>query len=168
MGEKAIILDRDGVINKEITGKYVTSEDEFFLLPNIEKNLLELKKMNFKLYVVTNQSAVNRNLVSIEELKKIHAKMKNLLEASGSKISGIYYCPHTPEENCGCRKPNTGLILQVIKENNIDITKSWLIGDKDSDIIAGKSAGLKTIKISTNEELKNAVQIIKQNEETLD
>jgi len=163
LNSKAIFLDRDGVINKRIK-KYTTSEEEFELIPNVEKWLKILAENGFKLIIVTNQSMIGREISSVSELEKIHKKMQNKFRNAGFQIDKIYYCPHRSEENCFCRKPNSKLFEDAISEFSIDIEKSWLIGDEDSDIEVGKKIGCKTIKVETNSELKDAVsQIIGKN-----
>jgi len=159
LNSKAIFLDRDGVINKRIK-KYVTSEEEFELIPNVGKWLKILAENGFKLIIVTNQSMIGRKLSTVSDLEKIHKKMRNEFLNVGFQIDKIYYCPHRPEENCFCRKPNSKLFEDAISEFSIDVEKSWLIGDEDSDIEVGKKIGCKTIKVETNSELRGAVSKI--------
>ena len=163
MNSKAIFLDRDGVINKRIK-KYVTSEEEFELISNVEKWLKKLAENGYKLIIITNQSMIGRKLSTVSELEKIHKKMQNEFLKSSFQIDKIYYCPHKPEDNCFCRKPNSKLFEDAISEFSIDVEKSWLIGDEDSDMAVGEKIGCKTIKVETNSELKGAVsQIIGKN-----
>ena len=159
MNSKAIFLDRDGVINKRIK-KYVTSEDEFELIPNVEKWLKILAENGFKLIIITNQSMIGREISTVSELEKIHKKMQNEFLNAGFQIDKIYYCPHKPEENCFCRKPNLKLFEDAISDFSIDVEKSWIIGDEDSDIAVGEKIGCKTIKVETNSELIDAVSQI--------
>jgi len=163
LNSKVIFLDRDGVINKRIK-KYVTSEEEFELIPNVEKWLKILAENGFKLIIVTNQSMIGRELSTVSELEKIHKKMQSEFRNAGFQIDKIYYCPHKPEENCFCRKPNSKLFEDAISDFSIDVEKSWIIGDEDSDVAVGEKIGCKTIKVETNSELQDAVsQIIGKN-----
>lgn len=156
---KAVFLDRDGVINKNKID-YVKTIDELEIFPSIEIPIKNLKKNNFKVIVITNQSAVNRKLLTIEQLNKIHLSIQQYLNGFETFIDKFYFCPHKPDENCDCRKPKTGLLLQAINEFQIDPTLSWMIGDSVSDIQAGLAVGCKTIKIDNNTNLNLAVEKI--------
>jgi D-glycero-D-manno-heptose 1,7-bisphosphate phosphatase len=160
---KAVFLDRDGVINKN-KDDYVKNIAELEFLQNIEKPIRELNKKNFFVVIITNQSAINRGLTTVNNVKIIHEKIQEHLHQHNAHFDDLYFCPHTPIENCFCRKPNPGLLLQAIDEHNIDPKKSWMIGDRNSDIIAGKKAGCKTILIEPNFNLANAVKQIVKND----
>ena len=155
-----VFLDRDGVINKKRID-YVKNIDEFIFLPNSIKAIKELNKICSKVIIVTNQSIINRGIISEKKLQEIHDHMLKILEKNSCQISKIYFCPHRPDENCECRKPKTGMLEKAIKEFKIDITKSWLIGDDKKDIQVANTIGLKSIKIETNGNLEKAVKIIK-------
>lgn len=154
-----MFLDRDGIINKK-RENYVKNIDEFVLLEDVPEAIRRLKEKNFLIIVVTNQSAINRGYLSHEGLDKIHQHMKDLLQKHDSFIDAIYYCPHRPEENCICRKPQPGLLNQAIKDFSIVKENSWLIGDTESDIEAAKRVGIKSIKIQTNSSLLASVNHI--------
>lgn len=151
MKQKAVFIDRDGVINVQMDGSYVTSVGDFTLIPQIVKILQKLQEAGFLLIVITNQSAVNRGLLTHEDLNQIHDHMKEQLSSHGIRIDRIYYCPHTPEEGCACRKPGNRLILNAIDENKIDRSESWFMGDKDSDMEAAIKSGLGAVKTETNQ-----------------
>ncbi|MCV0393728.1 MAG: HAD family hydrolase [Nitrosopumilus sp.] len=153
---KAVFLDRDGVITKR-TQRYLTSIDELELLPNIEKWLKLLSKQGFHLFVITNQSMIGREISTVDTLEKIHTLIQKKFKTYDFQITKFYFCPHNPDDGCYCRKPKPGLILKAINEFSIDIKNSWLIGDEDTDIILGKNVGCNTIKIETNTEIKDAV-----------
>ena len=156
---KTIFLDRDGVINKE-RNDYVKSISELEIFPNIAKNVELLKNAGFLVVIITNQSAINRGLITHEMVNQIHSSIQNYLKANGTRVDGFFYCPHKPDENCNCRKPKSGLLNKAILELNIDVNSSWMIGDNDSDIEASTSIGCKAIKISNNFSLDNAVDKI--------
>ena len=156
---KAIFLDRDGVINLK-RDDYVKSISEFVFLPNVHSFIKKLCDMGFLIIVVTNQSVVNRGLISNNKLNEIHEYMLRELNKQACKINKIYFCPHRPDENCNCRKPRTGLIMKAIEEFKVDISRSWLIGDSNSDIEAANSVGLKSIKVDKEFDLRKAVEII--------
>lgn len=156
----ALFLDRDGVINKH-RSDYVKSVKEFEILPSVPYYLKQLRKLGFKLIVITNQSAVNRGLVSSEQLKIIHDYLVCELSRYGCSIDGIYYCPHRPDENCECRKPKTKLFIDAARKHNIDMSNSWIIGDNETDIEPGIKLGCNTIKIKTNGSLRRAYSKIR-------
>ena len=156
---KTVFVDRDGVINQE-RSDYVKSISELEIYPNVAKNIKLLKDAGFLVVVITNQSAVNRGIVTPEMINQIHNSIQVHLKKYGTFLDGFYYCPHTPNENCNCRKPKSGLLEKAILELNIDLNSSWMIGDSDSDIEAADSIGCKAIKINDNFSLDNAVEKI--------
>ena len=156
---KTVFVDRDGVINQE-RKNYVKSISELDIYPNVAKNIKLLKDKGFLVVVITNQSAVNRGIVTNEIIDQIHNSIQDHLKQHGTFLDGFYYCPHKPDENCNCRKPKSGLLQQAILELNIDLNSSWMIGDNDSDIEAATYIGCKAIKISDNFSLDNAVEKI--------
>lgn len=162
---RAIFMDRDGVINKEV-GQLYKIED-FKLLPNVAKAVKKINDSEFLAIIITNQSVVARNLCSIEKLKKIHKKMETLLGKERAKLDGIYYCPHHPdkgfpEENpkykieCNCRKPKIGLIKKAEKDFNIDLKGSYFVGDSFRDVLCGKNASLNTVWIRTKNDYRES------------
>ena len=159
---KSIFLDRDGVLNKN-KDDYVKNISELEIFPFIPESIQKLRKAEYKIIVITNQSAINRGLMNINELEKIHGKIQNFLVKHQTKIDKFYYCPHTPQENCFCRKPNPGLLLSAIDDFSIDVNQSWFIGDSDSDISAGIKVGCKTFKINNEANLEDAVNLILKN-----
>ncbi len=155
--KKAIFLDRDGVINKRRVD-YVKNVTELEILPDVGKAIKKLNNNGYLVIVVTNQSVINRKLISKEVLGKIHEFLIYKISEDGGKITSILYCPHMSEENCSCRKPKPGLILRGIKEFSIDKNNSLLIGDSDEDLTAAKRAGMKGIKIQTNRNLLKFIE----------
>lgn len=154
--QKAIFLDRDGTINKYVG--FLRKVEQFELLNGVSKAIKEINQSEYLAVVVTNQSVIARGEVTYEGLQKIHNKMETLLGKEGAYLDRIYYCPHHPNSGfegeikelkveCDCRKPKLGLLLQAERDLNIDLEQSWMIGDSDSDILAGEVAGCKTIKI---------------------
>ena len=147
--KKAIFLDRDGVINKEVN--YLSDPDEFELLEGTAEALKLLKEQNYLLIVITNQSGLARGYFTEETLSDIHNKMKRLLKEKGVKLDDIFYCPHHPKftGECSCRKPKPGMILNAQDKYKIDLKRSYMVGDTLSDIKAGKNAGCKTVFVLT-------------------
>ena len=155
---KAIFLDRDGVINEEI-GQLSRVED-LKIYDFAAKAIKEINNSDYLTIVITNQSMIAKGFMTEADLKEIHKKLETELGLRGAKIDAIYYCPHHPEKGfagerpelkikCKCRKPEIGLLLKARKDFNIDLRKSYLIGDRTVDILAGKRAGCKTILVKT-------------------
>ncbi|MBU4346770.1 MAG: HAD family hydrolase [Candidatus Omnitrophica bacterium] len=159
---KVVFLDRDGVIN-EYPGdfEYVKSWAEFHFLPDIKPALKRLNDNGYKIFIISNQAGVSKGIYSQRDLDLITENMLKELGSSNIDIAGVYYCTHLPEDNCACRKPQTGLIekaMEALKGQGLDIEKpnSYFIGDSIRDIETGKNRGLKTILVfSGKENLEN-------------
>jgi len=149
---RAAFLDRDGVINQKAPdGEYVTRWEDFHFLPGVTQGITQLNRAGFQVIVVTNQRCVAKGLLSEIELKDLHRRMSEHLARGGARIEAIYYCPHEVEPPCICRKPAPGLLLEAARSRGLDLSSSWMIGDSDADIQAGKSAGCKTARVSVAE-----------------
>jgi D-glycero-D-manno-heptose 1,7-bisphosphate phosphatase len=144
----AIFLDRDGVIN-ENSLTHVKSWDEFHFIPGAIESIAELTKLGLPIFVVTNQAAINRGMMSVETLHDIHARMQQAIEAAGGKITHIYHCPHDNDEACDCRKPSPGMLVQAAADYGIDLSCSYFIGDAWTDIAAGVAVGARSILLMT-------------------
>ena len=142
-----IILDRDGTINVE--RHYLSDPDHVELVPEAAKGLGQLKRMGLGIVVVTNQSGIGRGLFDEARLDLIHQRLQKLLAAEGVLLDGIYFCPHRPEDNCQCRKPNTGLLEAASKELDFNLQHSFVIGDKSCDIELGQRIGSTTFLVRT-------------------
>ena len=161
--KRAIFFDRDGVINKE-RKDYVKTVAELEIFSNIVEPIKRFRNAGFLIIVITNQSAINRGLTTDEEINQIHATIQNFLRKNGTMIDIFYYSSHRPDENCICRKPKPGLFLIAAAQMNIDLTSSWMIGDKDSDLQAATVAGCKSIKIDDKTNLTKTIEIILDSE----
>jgi histidinol-phosphate phosphatase family protein len=148
----AIFLDRDGVINREIN--LLSSPEQLELIPCAAEAIREINRSIYLAVVVSNQPVIARNLCDFNDLRQIHNKMETLLGQKQAYLDAIYFCPHHPDRgypgerteyktDCECRKPKPGMILQAAKDLNIDLGNSCMIGDRESDVQAGESAGLK-------------------------
>lgn len=150
--KKAVFLDRDGVINERAAeGSYITKWEQFHVLPGVAESVALLNRAGFCVIVVTNQRCVAKGLMTTTELEILHERMLALLAESGASIDGVYYCPHELDAACSCRKPRPGMLLDAARSNGIDVSSSWMIGDSDIDIEAGRNAGCKTVRIGTTE-----------------
>lgn len=163
--QKAIFLDRDGTINKYVG--FLRDINQFELIDDAPEAIRKINESGYLAIVVTNQPVIARGEVTYEELDQIHKKMETLLGKEGAYIDGIYFCPHHPDAGfageikklkieCGCRKPKAGMLLKAAEDFNIDLSKSWIIGDSNNDILAGKNAGCKGAFIKGND--KNDVK----------
>jgi len=150
--KKAIFLDRDGVINLE-KKDYVKSIKEFQIIDNVPKAIATLKEKGFLIIVITNQSAINRKLLTIEVLNEIHNHLQKILKDNNTSIDYFYFCPHRPDEKCKCRKPSPGMILKAAQEHDIDMNQSFMIGDSLTDIQAAEKAGCEGILLKQNQTL---------------
>jgi D-glycero-D-manno-heptose 1,7-bisphosphate phosphatase len=141
-----VFLDRDGVINVD-RRDYVKLWSEFKFRPRVFEALRLLKENEIRVIIITNQSAVNRGLMTLDTLLEIHEKMLDVIRRNDGEIQAIYYCPHTPAENCECRKPKSGMVRNAVKDLKIDLSVSYLVGDSEKDIELARSVNVKGIKI---------------------
>ena len=157
--QRAVFLDRDGTINKYVG--FLRDIDDFELLPGVAEAIKKIIESSFLAIVVTNQPVIARGEVTFPQLQEIHNKMETLLGAEGAYLDAIYYCPHHPHKgyegevpelkiDCDCRKPKPGMLLKAAEEFNIDLSQSWMIGDGENDVKAGKAAGCRTVLIGTD------------------
>ena len=175
--QRAIFLDRDGTLNKYVG--FLRNTDEFELVSGAAEAVKLINASGCLAIVATNQPVIARGEVTFDELAEIHNKMETLLGHEGAYIDGIYFCPHHPHKGyegevpelkieCECRKPKAGMLLKAAEDFNIDLSQSWMIGDGENDILAGKAAGCRTALIGnesfgqdiTTETLTEAVKLI--------
>lgn len=145
--QKALFLDRDGVINADLGHVYRVAD--FHFLPSVLTSCRQFHEAGYKLVVVTNQAGIAKGFYSVDELENLNRWMAARFSEAGAPLAGIFYCPHHPEGSvvglrriCDCRKPAPGLFLQAQRELKLDMGQSILVGDKESDILAGKAAGV--------------------------
>jgi D-glycero-D-manno-heptose 1,7-bisphosphate phosphatase len=144
MKRPAVFLDRDGTLIEEVN--YLARVEDLRIFPYSAEAIRILKNLGFLMVVVTNQSGIGRGVYDVAAMQTIHDEIQK--ELAGD-IDAFYFCPHTPEEGCRCRKPNTGMIQAACREHSIDIETSWMIGDKDIDVEVGRNAGLSTLLVLT-------------------
>lgn len=145
MANKAVFIDRDGTMARDVT--YCSCPEDFELFPETAEGIKLLSENGFKVIVVTNQSGIARGYFTEETLGKIHEKMKGELAGAGTRVDAIYYCPHHPDDGCDCRKPKPGMALQGALDLDIDLSQSYVVGDMDMDIEMGHRIGCKTLLI---------------------
>lgn len=155
---KAIFLDRDGIIITE-RGEYNYKDEHIELVDGIGETLRELKKEGFIFIVITNQGGVAKKMYNQKRVNEIHQRLKDFFAGFGVKITEFYFCPHHPDfTKCICRKPDSLLLEKAIARHNIDTTKSVFIGDTERDEIAGKKAGVKTLLVPSNSDLRDYIE----------
>jgi len=153
---RAAFLDRDGVINRKAPiGQYVTSWEEMQMLPDVAQAISLFNRAGYLVIVVTNQRSVAKGLITVSELEGIHQRMCDELARTGASVHEVYYCPHELEPACSCRKPRPGMLLRAAQAHNIDLSASWMIGDSDKDVEAGKNAGCRTLQLLGSDEPDN-------------
>jgi D-glycero-D-manno-heptose 1,7-bisphosphate phosphatase len=151
--KKAVFLDRDGVINREI-GNYVTHLEDFIINDGVVEALKIFQEKNYLLIVISNQGGISKGICTREQVDYLHLHLDRSMKNHGIVIQEIYYCPHHPENtNCICRKPDSQLLEKALARFNIDATLSYFIGDAERDMLAGEKAGVKTIRVEVNQSL---------------
>ena len=150
-----LFLDRDGVINEKIVG-YVKTYSEFKFIDGVLESLKSLSEHFEKIIIVTNQQGIGKKLMTSYDLDRVHNSMVNEINLSGGRIDKIYHCPCLESENCDCRKPNSGMLLEAKKDfPSIKFKNSILLGDSDTDITAAENVGVKAVKVSQDYSLSD-------------
>lgn len=146
---KAVLLDRDGVINRKAPeGEYITTWGSFEFLPGVSEGISLLRESGYRVIVVSNQRCVAKGLVTTQEVDALHKQMCEELSRQGALVDRVYYCPHDYCDGCACRKPKPGMLLKALDEFGLSPAASWMVGDSSSDMEAGRSAGLQTVFVS--------------------
>ena len=145
MARPAILFDRDGSLIED--PGYLSRPEQVTWMDGTFDALRQFAAAGYRLLIITNQSGIGRGLYSEDDMARVHARLRDDLTKAGVTLDGIYHCPHTPEDGCACRKPDIALIAQAAAEHDLDLGRSWMIGDKCSDIAAGQAAGLRTVQV---------------------
>ncbi|MDX2503802.1 MAG: D-glycero-beta-D-manno-heptose 1,7-bisphosphate 7-phosphatase [Gammaproteobacteria bacterium] len=164
---RLIILDRDGVINQD-SDNYIKSVDEFVPIPGSLQAIAQLCQAGYPVVVATNQSGIARKFFTLETLEAMHTKLQNLLTPLGGRIKRFYYCPHGPDEQCDCRKPKPGMILQIAHDfpgenDSVDCNDFLLLGDSLRDLDAGMAAGTQVALVKTGKGQRSLKKIAEEN-----
>ncbi|MDR1405524.1 MAG: HAD-IIIA family hydrolase [Candidatus Methanoplasma sp.] len=157
-GQKAIFVDRDDTIVKDVP--YCNDPEKIRLLPGVPKAISKLKDAGYLVILVTNQSGIARGILDKDILDAIHSRLISEIETEGGRIDDIFFCPHHPDDGCGCRKPETGMGIAAILKHNINPAVSVMIGDNDKDIEFGKRLGMKTYRVSEKKTFADTVEEI--------
>lgn len=142
-----VMVDRDGTIN--VDKHYLSREDQVELLPGAAKGIRRLRNLGLAVVVITNQSAIARGYFGLDALALVHQRIEDLLRQEGTSVDRFYVCPHGPDDGCACRKPGTELALRAAADFGADLSRSFMIGDKSSDILLGKAVGARSILVRT-------------------
>jgi D-glycero-D-manno-heptose 1,7-bisphosphate phosphatase len=142
--KKAVFVDRDGTLIEEVN--FLSRVEDLRCFPFTNEAVLRLKQAGYLVVVVTNQSGIGRGLYSEADMHSVHDEIQSRLT---TKIDGFYFCPHLPEANCRCRKPRLGMIEDACADLGIDLASSWMIGDKELDVLTGANAGIRTAMVMT-------------------
>ena len=154
---KAVFLDRDGVINRE-RGEHTWELDDFEVLPDVAETITELGRQGFLCIVISNQSGIGLGLYDHAQVEMLHRYLHDHLQQHGTRVDAIYYCPHHPTGGrCLCRKPGSLLMERAIARYDIDPAKSIMIGDRDRDVVAAEGVGVRGMKVEPNSSLRAAL-----------
>ena len=155
MSARLIVLDRDGVINRD-SPNYITTPEEWEALPGSLEAIAQLCRADYHVVIITNQSGIARGLYSINALNRIHQKMRDELQPVGGEISAIFFCPHAPQDGCACRKPKPGLFLDLAARLKCDLRQVHAVGDSLRDIQAARAAGAKPVLVESGSAVTRA------------
>jgi D-glycero-D-manno-heptose 1,7-bisphosphate phosphatase len=142
----AVLLDRDGVLNRD-SADFIKTPEELVLLPGSAEAVARLNRAGYVMAIITNQSGIGRGLFSGQSLLQIHKKLVGEIMRAGGAIDGIFVCPHHPDDGCECRKPKPTLLNTAVNDLELDPKRTWYVGDKTDDVLCGQAAGLKTILV---------------------
>lgn len=143
--QPAVFLDRDGTIMRDVD--YCGDPNDVELLPGVRQALRQLKDRGYKLVVITNQSGIGRKLFSEQQYRSVEAELER--QIGDNVIDATYFCPHLPDAGCKCRKPSPEMVLNAARDHDVDLARSFFVGDKPSDVECGRNAGVKTILVHT-------------------
>lgn len=161
MKNKAVFLDRDGTIVEDVG--YARSPEQMRLLPGAGEAIREFRRRGYLAVLITNQSGMGRGYFAESDLEAMHEKVRSDLAALGAALDAVYFCPHLPADHprcgepCECRKPRPGMLLRAAKELNVDLCRSYMIGDAASDVAAGKAAGCRTVLVASPDAERHTV-----------
>ncbi len=148
MGNRLVILDRDGVINED-SDNYIRSLADWHPIDGSIAAIAQLSSAGYSVAIATNQSGLGRGYFELEDLEAIHGRLNEMVVDQGGTLSGIFYCPHTPDAGCDCRKPGTGLLVAIEAELGLPVADAFFIGDSLKDLQAGQAAGCRPVLVKT-------------------
>ena len=143
-----LVIDRDGVVNQD-SDDYIRSVNDWIPIPGSIEAIVRLSRAGYRVAIATNQSGLNRGYFTLDDLESIHNRLCTMVEEQGGNIAGIFYCPHRPDENCSCRKPDIGLLQAIESELGDSVAGCYFIGDSLKDLQAGQAMGCKPVLVLT-------------------
>ena len=152
----AVFLDRDGTLNEN--SGYVTLPEQLILFSGVPEAIARLNQLGVQVILVTNQSAIGRGWLTTEGFQRIHRRLADLLRVQGGSIDDVFFCPHRPDERCACRKPEAAMILQAAERYSLDLSQSFFVGDKSSDLGAAQRAGVPGVLVMTSDYSQDALK----------
>jgi D,D-heptose 1,7-bisphosphate phosphatase len=161
--QRVVFIDRDGTLVEE--KNFLSKVEEVKFIPGSIEAIKTFKDLGYKVVAISNQSGIARKILTEKIVEEINEYIQSELEKEGAKLDGIYYCPHNPDDNCSCRKPETGLLKKASEELNLDLNDAIVIGDKSSDVLLGRKIGARSILVLTGygkEELKKIQSVSKE------
>lgn len=164
--KRCVFFDRDGIVNQSPGPGYVERLEDFHLQPGFVSAAKVARAHGYTVAVATNQRCVARGLVSVQTLDVIHAHLKAALLTQGVPLLDVFYCPHE-RDTCTCRKPQPGLLLKAAREHDLDLDASWMIGDNETDIEAGRRAGCRTVLVSDKSAPDSRATVVTESIDTL-
>jgi len=157
---KLVILDRDGVINYD-SDQFIKTPDEWKPIPGSLEAIAKLNHAGYRVVVASNQSGVGRGILTLKDLEAIHARLEGLLEQDDAALDAIYFCPHHPDDGCRCRKPARGMVDRAVSELQVDLRRSYLIGDHARDVQLAKAVGAKAILVTSGRVDEQAINMLR-------
>ena len=161
-----VFLDRDGTLNDD--PGYLLNPEGLVLFPGVPESVARLKQAGGIVVLLTNQSAIGRGLMDVSKLKGIHDKLERVLKEGGGCLDGIFFCPHHPDKQCDCRKPRTGLVRQAMDSLNVQPSRSYMVGDKRSDMELANTVGAVAVLVTTSSVSQQALEARDQGKLTID
>ena len=156
--KRAVLVDRDDTLCPNVP--YCDDPSKIHVFPDVPGAIRQLNQAGFLVLMVTNQSGIGRGYFGYFEFESVNHELMSQIRAGGGRIDDVFFCPHTPEDKCDCRKPNTGMGKWAVEKYNLDPTECWMIGDKDLDIEFGRRLGMKSILVSAEHPFSEAVGTI--------
>ena len=163
---KAVLVDRDDTLCPDVP--YCHEPEKIHVFPDVPASIRRLNDAGYMVIMVTNQSGIGRGYFGIAELEAVNAELLSQIEVGGGRIDDIFFCPHTPDDNCRCRKPKIGMGLDAIEKHDLDPSRCWMVGDKDKDIEFGRGLGMRSIQVSDTVHFSDAVDTILSSPESAD
>lgn len=157
-GRRAVLVDRDDTLCPDVP--YCSDPAKMHAYPDVPAAVKRLNDAGYLVLMVTNQSGIGRGYFDVPTLMRVNAELMSQIGKEGGRIDDVFFCPHTPDDNCDCRKPKTGMGLQAIRKHDLDPSRCWMVGDKDKDVEFGKRLGMRTVMVSPKLSFSEAVDII--------